>query len=278
MNAYDAWTAGISGSWVSLIVKATLVLASAGAITRMMRRASASARHTVWAAALASLLLLPWLTVALPPWRLAVLPAAGGPKDADRMLAEDAGHRAPPDASEDALHKIVAFPAPPVRAGATTYWCDWLFTVWATGVIAGLGHLMAGAVYIHRFVGRAEVVAEASWQRLMTSSVERLGLRRSVILKRSPRVQVPLVWGLRRPVVLLPLEADLWPEPRRAAFLLHELAHVARRDAATQILALVVRAFYWPHPLAWWAVARLQQEAERACDDRVLHAGADATT
>jgi hypothetical protein len=58
--------------------------------------------------------------------------------------------------------------------------------------------------------------------------------------------------------------------------LLHELAHVTRRDCLTQTLAHAARAFYWPHPLVWWAVASLRREAERACDDRVLHTGTAA--
>jgi beta-lactamase regulating signal transducer with metallopeptidase domain len=44
--------------------------------------------------------------------------------------------------------------------------------------------------------------------------------------------------------------------------LLHELAHIARRDCLTQLRASVVAALYWPHPGAWWLARRLRIERE----------------
>jgi beta-lactamase regulating signal transducer with metallopeptidase domain len=79
-----------------------------------------------------------------------------------------------------------------------------------------------------------------------------------------------------RPVVLLPAGFTSWPESRLRAVLLHELAHVARRDALAQILAELVCALHWFDPLAWYAARRLARERERACDDRVLGTGLGA--
>ena len=81
---------------------------------------------------------------------------------------------------------------------------------------------------------------------------------------------------MRRPVILLPAIADMWNEDRRRAVLLHELAHVARRDCLTQMLATLTCALYWMHPGVWWVARRLRVEREGACDDRVLTAGTQA--
>ena len=75
---------------------------------------------------------------------------------------------------------------------------------------------------------------------------------------------------------MLPASADEWTDDRRRAVLLHELAHVARRDCLVQRIAACACALYWPHPGVWWAAKRLRTERELACDDRVLASGAAA--
>ena len=89
----------------------------------------------------------------------------------------------------------------------------------------------------------------------------------------SAAVGAPVTWGWWRPIVLLPADAMSWPIERRRAALMHELAHVARRDSLTQLLASLACAAYWFHPLMWLAVRKLRRESELASDDRVLAGG-----
>jgi HEAT repeat protein len=93
----------------------------------------------------------------------------------------------------------------------------------------------------------------------------------------SAHVKMPFACGLFRPVIVLPVEADEWTAERRTAVLLHELAHVRRRDLIGHALGRVVCAFYWFHPLVWTAARRLRIESERACDDFALNCGARAS-
>ena len=55
--------------------------------------------------------------------------------------------------------------------------------------------------------------------------------------------------------------------------LTHEREHARRRDPLTQWLALLNRAIFWFHPLAWWLERKLAMLAEEACDAAVLAAG-----
>jgi hypothetical protein len=97
-----------------------------------------------------------------------------------------------------------------------------------------------------------------------------------VTLLRGDREAVPMTWGVLSPVVWLPPASDEWPSALRRAVLSHELAHVRRRDAATQWLANAVVAVHWFNPLVWVAVRALRAERERACDDAVLSLGVEA--
>jgi hypothetical protein len=74
-------------------------------------------------------------------------------------------------------------------------------------------------------------------------------------------------------VLLLPVDAHEWAPDVRRAVLLHELAHVARRDALGQLLGRMACAVYWCLPLVWHAARRAAALREQASDDAVLRAG-----
>src|SRR4029434_5618319 len=97
--------------------------------------------------------------------------------------------------------------------------------------------------------------------------------RARVRFVRSGRASMPVAAGICRPAVIMPAEADSWSESRLRVVVLHELAHVKRRDCLTHVLAQAACAFYWFNPLAWLAVKRARTERERACDDLVLACG-----
>ena len=86
-----------------------------------------------------------------------------------------------------------------------------------------------------------------------------------------------MVWGVFRPVILLPADANHWQSERHRAVLLHELAHIQRRDWLMQTIAQLTCAVYWFNPLVWVAMRRMLAEAEQACDDHVLNAGYQST-
>jgi HEAT repeat protein len=88
---------------------------------------------------------------------------------------------------------------------------------------------------------------------------------------------MPFACGLLRPTIVLPAECDGWTLDRRRAVLLHELAHVRRRDLVGHTVGRFACALYWFHPLVWTAAKRLRSESERACDDLALNCGARAS-
>jgi hypothetical protein len=149
----------------------------------------------------------------------------------------------------------------------------WLRAIYALGAVVLLARLLLGRRALAELGRRSAPVEDREWTALLDELRASAGIERRVRLLRAPSAVAPVTWGTRRPVILVPAEADAWPVERRRAVLLHELAYVARRDCLTQTLALVASAVYWFHPGAWWVARRLHVERELACDDRVLAAG-----
>jgi beta-lactamase regulating signal transducer with metallopeptidase domain len=259
------------------LAKATLLLVAAGLVTLAWRRAAAQ-RHLVWTLALAGTLLLPAARVLGPAWRLPLLPARATPAvtTVSAPLARVA--ETAPSTPATPMASPAPIGAAPVsatlREPSRPASALWLLSFWAGGAILVFAAYLAGAWRVARIARRSRAIRSADWVELQASIAAELRLRTPVRLLAASGPAMPMTWGLRHPVILLPADADQWPEARRRDVLVHEMAHVERRDCLTQLLAVCACAFYWFHPLVWIAAARLRVERERACDDRVLSAGA----
>jgi len=152
----------------------------------------------------------------------------------------------------------------------------WGVLAWLVGVVLLLARLISGFVRAGRVASRAKPVTDSRWLAVFAEAAAALEIARPVSLRQSAETSVPVACGLWHPTVLLPREAGSWDHERRMVVLLHELAHVRRRDCLVQALAQATCALHWVNPLAHVAVRRIRTEQERACDDLVLAAGADA--
>jgi beta-lactamase regulating signal transducer with metallopeptidase domain len=281
-------------TWINVLidasVKGAVLLALAAVFALACRRASASARHTVWSLAVGALLLLPLLSLTLPALPVPVkMPAAQS--EPEKKMGETVAPRSAPSLSKqnrtaapavitpevvDALSET-AVTASVEAASSSLGWPVWALLIWIAGAFAIFARLLAGAVNLWWMVRRARPVTQDSWNGLAHFIAFQLGLARPVRLLESERVSMPMTCGAFRSVVLLPVDAEDWSDERRAVVLSHELAHVKRRDCLTQMLAHFVCALHWFNPLVWIAARQLRVERERACDDHVLNIGTKAS-
>ena len=146
-----------------------------------------------------------------------------------------------------------------------------LLALWLAGSVVVVARRGIKVVRFHRSLAGARPAP--GWLVEETRAIgERVGVRPPPVLV-SSSLGTPLLWCLGRPRLILPealigrLEADRWP-----GILAHELAHLARRDHWVVRLELLVEAVWWWNPLFWHARRRLHEEAEIACDARVVRA------
>lgn len=93
-----------------------------------------------------------------------------------------------------------------------------------------------------------------------------------VSVLRSREIDTPALAGLRRPVILLPEYAESIDERELHALILHERAHLDRRDNIVAALETLAGALLWFHPLVWWTRRAIAVAREEACDELVVAA------
>lgn len=277
--------------FLDVSLKSVLVLVLVWVLTFLCRRSAAATRHWFWFAGLASLpLLLLFCTLPhhwkTPLWSLTSNSRPGNQVELTLELVRDSAKAAPPTAEPDNQDREAAKPnglISPIQARPATMvfnscWLAIGFGLWAVGALTTFCFLVRGWVHVYQLGRKATAVTGSRWQSVFAEAAEALHLRREVRLLQSKENVMPLTWGWRRPAVLLPAEAAAWPAERLRLVLLHELAHVKRRDCLSQTIVQLVMAVYWINPLVWLAVQRMSVERELACDDLVLNGGCKAST
>ena len=268
-----------------------LLLVVAGLTLLVLRRASAATRHLAWTATLASLLALPLLSALLPGWTVPGLPVLlSTPNEAS--FAPQEGSSPPllrssatvptPTAGLSPVDPATTVPSGPVSLlpdlqtveTAGRPWQMWAFALWLTGVLLVFARFALGTAWLLRLTRRAQLITEDEWLAHGRKLASQLGLFRLPLMYFSGRATMPLTWGIRRPIVLLPAEAADWTVEQRQIVLLHEFAHIKRRDCLTQLFALFACALYWFNPLVWLVARYHRMDRERACDDQVIQSGA----
>ncbi len=192
------------------------------------------------------------------------------PLDADVPEAEEA----PEDAEAPAVVVNVSADEDDEPAAAAppliTNWPAVIGGVWLVGSAAWF--LLAGR-RLWRF-GRLLRLGRPA-PRALTRRVERLAAR--VGLATCPPVLLlpgrlaPMVWGVDDPLLLLPegLPEEVTPEALDT-LLVHELAHLRRRDHLVRLLEFVAMGLYWWLPVVWYARRELREAEEQCCDAWVV--------
>ncbi len=297
------------------ILRATVLLACAGIAAVILARCSAALRHLVWTAAFGSVLVLPALCAVLPAWRA---PAVALPRVWTDLAMNTGSVRATdPNSGEAGAAKLATTPAdfaakshadcdekailskgasphdkaaidggaPPAggwsspRGGIPSAAFPAIgLAIWALGSLLALTWFVAGHVAVRRIARSTVPASGTGWEQVAAQASRSIGFHGRCNLRVSDLTLMPMTWGLLTPRVMLPVCAESWPVECRRLVIMHELAHVQRRDCLTQALAQLVCALLWFHPLAWYGARRMRIERERACDDRVLEADTLAST
>jgi beta-lactamase regulating signal transducer with metallopeptidase domain len=144
-----------------------------------------------------------------------------------------------------------------------------LFSVWVVGAACMLGVQLIRAGRFRRMM--------RGWRpapRRLRRQVHRLARLMKV---RAPRLLLlaglhsPFIWSLVRPWLLWPafLDEHLSGDSHKTV-IVHELAHLRRRDHWIGWLQLAGECIFWWNPLFWFVRRQIRFQAELACDAWVM--------
>jgi|GEM_PF-1828473 len=162
--------------------------------------------------------------------------------------------------------------ASPVSA-TSWKWADLGVSMWFVVASLLICRLLVSLIRLFAFVKRCTVApSDIVTQAEETASQLRLKCRIRVVL--SGPDAMPMACWLGRWIIVLPSNFMTWNAALREATLVHELGHIARRDAWSDMLAQGVFCVCWPNPLSWLCVQDVRRLRERACDEWALQRSA----
>jgi beta-lactamase regulating signal transducer with metallopeptidase domain len=140
--------------------------------------------------------------------------------------------------------------------------------LWFIVFLARFVKLLSGLVYAQRVRHYQTSEVAAEWRERLAELMQRLRISRPVRLLESALIQVPVAVGWLKPVILVPVGmlAQL-PADQVESILLHELAHISRRDYLFNLAQNIVDTLFFFNPALLWVSSLIRTERENCCDD-----------
>ena len=140
--------------------------------------------------------------------------------------------------------------------------------LWFIVFCAQLLKLLTSINYMQRIKQFKVHPPSTYWKSRARDLAERLGIRSDIELLQSELVKVPMVAGYFKPIILFPIGIMMQLPPEQVeAVLLHELAHIKRRDYFINMIQQIARLFYFFNPGLLWISSLMNEERENCCDE-----------
>lgn len=249
--------------------QAALAAAVVWAISRVSGRAPAAWRYALWVVVLVKFLVPPFVHITLPT-DLPKVEAVNVPAETYMMAGLETPGQAQSAAEAGGAAAVVA-----PRTFSMPGTADLAASAWVLGIVFMAGRIAIRSRRTSKLI-TSSLPASALLEGLAVKCAGVLGMKHVPKVRVSQEVCTPMLVGLRDPIVMLPSDiTDACSEADLSAILMHELAHVRRRDLLVSWAQQAVQAVFFFHPALWLVGRELRRERELACDELVLAAGAD---
>ncbi len=146
-----------------------------------------------------------------------------------------------------------------------------IVAIWFIILSAHFVKLLANAGYIQRVKHYKTHLPSEYWQSKIRELAHRLHIKKRVALLESEIIKVPMVAGFLKPVILFPFTfTSQLPQEQVEAILLHELAHIKRKDYFVNLLQSFAEILFFFNPGVLWISSLIRDERENCCDDMAI--------
>jgi beta-lactamase regulating signal transducer with metallopeptidase domain len=142
---------------------------------------------------------------------------------------------------------------------------------WLIGVILLSLYHGFGFFRMQKSVRRTQQVMHPFRKTRIECLLARLGLKQKIQIYLLPSLEIPVVFGCLKPILLIPVSFFTGMDDKYIeAIILHELAHIKRYDYLLNMLQMIIEILGFFHPAVWWLSGRIRAERENCCDDIVV--------
>jgi beta-lactamase regulating signal transducer with metallopeptidase domain len=153
-------------------------------------------------------------------------------------------------------------------------WIPTLVQIWFLGAMLFLVKVGTSLADIRNLRQKKHDPAESPWQEVLEKHLKFLHLDKPVLLLKSIHVDMPMTYGVWKPVILVPAALFLQLSPvQLEAIIAHELAHIKRHDYLVNLLQSFLEVVFFFHPIFWWINKTAKEQRENACDDLAIIMG-----
>ncbi len=272
-DAAAAW----APTMFAVVWQSTVLAALVAAALWALRRQSPRVRYALLLFLAAKLLAMPFWSVGIAwPWSSAsVATPSPAVEPSTPTVAVPAPAVETSSPTDSLAAPVVASVASPARARLT--WQAWLMALWLAVIVAEVVRTARQFRRLRRLLADSRP-APPQFAALVANCARLLGLKTAPAAREIEGEGSPFVSGLIRPRLVLPAATlTSFDVPALRQIVLHELAHVRRKDLWTLWIVHAMRTLYWFHPVAHWIAYRAGLERELACDQlAIARSGATA--
>jgi TonB family protein len=153
-----------------------------------------------------------------------------------------------------------------------------LLSLWLLGFAVSLFGLLRSHQKLQSIVNTAEDDDLKELRRVTKLADSLIPVVENYQIKFSSKISSPVLLGIRKPLILLPTNLPLsLTDAQLKSVLIHELAHLQRRDLVANYWQRIICSVFWFHPGVWLMDKLINRAREEICDNYVL-ADSDAVT